>query len=88
VTRGPRPSINRWCAPTSARRQAAEASNGTINRELAALERALTLPVQGEKIQRRPYVPMLVENNARQGSFEHEQLDAVLRHLPALRDRQ
>jgi hypothetical protein len=44
--------------------------------------------VQGEKIQRRPYVPMLVENNARQGSFEHEQLDAVLRHLPALRDRQ
>ncbi len=65
-----------------AQRQAAEASNGTINRELAALKRALTLAVQGRKILTRPYVPMLAENNARQGFFEREQLDAVQRHLP------
>jgi hypothetical protein len=50
-----------------ARRQAAEASNGTINRELAALKRALTLAVQGRKILTRPYVPLLAENNARSG---------------------
>jgi integrase len=58
------------------------ATNGTINRELAALKRALTLAVQRRKILTRPYIPLLAENNARQGFFEHEQLTAVLRHLP------
>jgi len=65
-----------------AQRQTAEASNGTINRELAALKRALTLAVQAGKILRRPHIPMLVENNARQGFFERQQLEAVQRHLP------
>jgi integrase len=58
------------------------ATNATINRELAALKRALTLAVQGQKIQTRPHIPMLAENNARQGFFERDQLTAVLRHLP------
>jgi integrase len=58
-----------------ARRQAAGASNATINRELAALRRALTLAVQGRKILMRPYIPMLQENNARQGFFERDQLE-------------
>lgn len=65
-----------------AARQSAGASNATVNRELAALKRALTLAVQGRKILTRPYVPMLAENNARQGFFERDQLDAVQRHLP------
>jgi integrase len=65
-----------------ARRQAAGASNATVNRELAALKRALTLAVQGRKILTRPYIPMLQESNARQGFFERDQLDAVSRHLP------
>src|SRR5262249_21176114 len=65
-----------------ATRQAAGISNGTINRELAALKRALTLGVQGRKILTRPYIPMLQENNARQGFFEREQFDAVSRQLP------
>lgn len=65
-----------------ARRQAAGASNATINRELAALRRALTLAVQGRTILTRPYIPMLQENNARQGFFERDQLEAVTRHLP------
>jgi integrase len=58
------------------------ATNGTINRELAALKRSLTLAVQRRKILTRPYIPLLAENNARQGLFEPEQLTAVLRHLP------
>jgi integrase len=58
------------------------ATNGTINRELAALKRSLTLAVQRRKILTRPYIPLLAENNARQGLFEPEQLTAVLRQLP------
>jgi integrase len=57
-------------------------SNATINREVAALERALTLGVHGRKLLSRPYIPMLRENNVRQGFFERDQLDAVSRHLP------
>ena len=52
-----------------AQRQAAGASNGTINRELAALKRTLTLAVQAGKILRRSHIPMPVENNARQEFF-------------------
>jgi integrase len=65
-----------------ARRQAVNASNATINRELAALKRALTLGCQGQKILHRPYIPMLREDNARQGFFEPAQVEAVRRHLP------
>ena len=65
-----------------AQRQTDGVSNATINRELAALKRALTLAVQGRKILSRPYIPMLRENNARQGFFERDQLTAVSRHLP------
>jgi integrase len=65
-----------------AKRQADKASNATINRELAALKRALTLGCQGQKILHRPYIPMLREDNARQGFFEPAQVEAVRRHLP------
>ncbi len=58
------------------------ASNATINRELAALKRAYTLAVQGRKILTSPHIPMLVENNARQGFFERDQFEAVRHHLP------
>jgi integrase len=34
------------------------------------------------KLLMKPKVPMLQENNARQGFFEPEQFQAVLRHLP------
>jgi hypothetical protein len=49
------------------------ASNGTINRELAALRRAYTLGVDGQRIQRAPKIKALDENNARAGFFEREQ---------------
>jgi integrase len=65
-----------------ARRQAAGVSNATINRELAALRRAFKLAVKGDEILRQPHIPMLQENNVRQGFFERDQLEAVSRHLP------
>src|SRR5207302_1751229 len=50
---------------------------------LAALKRALTLGIQAQKILHRPYIPMLREDNTRQGFFEPAQVEAVKRHLPA-----
>jgi integrase len=65
-----------------AERLEARAAPATINRELAALKRMLSLAVQGERLQRMPYIEMLREDNARRGFFEREQLAAVRRHLP------
>ncbi|MFQ5830901.1 MAG: tyrosine-type recombinase/integrase [Candidatus Methylomirabilia bacterium] len=62
-------------------RQAEDAANGTINRELAALKRMYSLAVAAEKIHRAPRIKMLKENNTRQGFFEREQFEAVRRHL-------
>jgi integrase len=59
-----------------------EAENATINRELAALKRMFNLGLQAEKIQRRPYVPMLKENNVRTGFFEHDEFVAFRGALP------
>jgi integrase len=53
-----------------AKRQAEGAANATINRELAFLKRGFNLGIQAEKIMRKPYIPMLKENNVRQGFFE------------------
>jgi integrase len=63
-------------------RQGEGAANGTINRELAALKRALMLAHRAERIARMPFIEMLQEANAREGFFEREQFEAVCRHLP------
>ncbi len=63
-------------------RQAAKATNGTINRELAMAKRAFILGMDAGKITFRPKVPMLRENNVRAGFFERAQFEAVRRHLP------
>lgn len=65
------------------RRQAAGASNASINRDLIALKRMFTLAVQGGKLMTRPYIPLLKENNVRTGFFEPEQFKSVKNHLPA-----
>jgi integrase len=66
-----------------AERQAANAANAQINRELAALKRAFTLGVEGGKILTRPKIAMLEEHNVRQGFFERDQFEAVRTRLPA-----
>ena len=52
-------------------RQQEGAANATINRELAALGRAFTLAVQANRLSTRPHIPMLEEDNARQGFLDH-----------------
>ncbi len=65
-----------------ARRQAEGISNAEINRELAALKRAFNLGVQGEKIYRKPHIPMLKEDNIRKGFFEPGEFLVVREALP------
>ena len=52
-------------------RQEDESSNGSINRELAALKRMFSLAMQAEKLSSKPYIPSLEESNARQGFLDH-----------------
>lgn len=65
------------------KRQQCAASNAEINRELAVLKRAFSLAHKAGKLLHKPHIPMLKENNVRQGFFEREQFEAVMRHLPA-----
>ena len=66
----------------TAARQAAGASNGEINRELAALKRMYSLAIQAGKLFVKPYIPMLKKNNVRTGFFEREQFESIQAHLP------
>jgi integrase len=63
-------------------RQGEQAANGTINRELATLSRALRLGYENAKVHRLPIVQRLKEADARQGFFEDQQYGAVQRRLP------
>ena len=60
------------------------ASNGSVNRELAALKRIFNLAAKmtPPKVARVPYIPMLRENNVRRGFFEHHEFLALRRELP------
>jgi integrase len=64
------------------KRQAEGASNGEINRELAALKRMFNLALEVELITRKPVIKLLAEDNVRQGFFEPWEFDAVLAKLP------
>jgi integrase len=64
-----------------ATRQGERASNGTINRELAVLNKMLRLAYENNKLLRLPVVRKLKEGAPRQGFFEREQFEAVRRHL-------
>ncbi len=59
------------------------AENATINRELAALKRAFNLALKGEKILRKPYIPMLEEHNTRTGFLGEIEYLALRDALPA-----
>ncbi len=66
------------------KRQGEGARNATVNRDLAALRRMFSLAVKATppKVGRVPYIPMLQEDNARQGFFEHEDFEQVRAALP------
>jgi integrase len=57
------------------------ASNATINRELVTIKRAYSLGIQKRIVSDRPHITLLEEDNVRQGFFEREQLESVLKHL-------
>jgi len=60
------------------------AANATINRELAALKRMLNLGAKQTPpiVDRVPHIPMLRENNARKGFFEHGDFIKLREALP------
>jgi integrase len=62
-------------------RQRAGASNSTINRDLAVLNRMLRLAYEHNKLLRPPLIHKLKECAPRQGFFEREQFEAVRRYL-------
>ncbi len=71
--------VERQTAPTP---DAPRAANATINRELAALKRAFNLGVKGEKILRKPHIPMLDEHNTRKGFLGEIEYLALRNALP------
>jgi integrase len=66
-----------------AKRQSEEVSNASINRELSALKRMFTLAIQAGKLSSKSYIPMLEENNARQGFLDHACFLSLREALPA-----
>lgn len=64
------------------RRQDEGAANASINRELAALKRMFSLFVNAGQLSAKPYIPMLEENNARQGFLQHGDFLALQEKLP------
>ena len=65
-----------------AHRQDEEAASSTINRELAILKRAFRLAIQSGNLLHRPQIPMLSEDNVRQGFFEQSEFEDVRDALP------
>jgi len=60
------------------------AANATINRELSALKRMLSIGAKQTPpiVERVPHIPMLKENNIRKGFFEHHEFLALREALP------
>jgi integrase len=65
-------------------RRNAEASDATINRELAIMRRGFKLAMREDPplVRRMPYFPKLEEDNVRKGFLEPEQYEKLLEQLP------
>jgi len=70
------------CTRYAAKRKAAGAANGTVNRELNVLGRLLSLAVENKKLLVKPIIRKLEEAPARSGFFEDHQFQAVTKRLP------
>lgn len=57
-------------------------SNAAINRQTGALRQAFRLAARKRKISRVPYIPQLLEDNARQGFIEPAAFEALASKLP------
>ena len=64
-------------------RLAEGAANGTVNRELAFLKRAFNLGIKGERVNRKPWISMLKEDNVRKGFFEYHEYESLRQNCPA-----
>jgi integrase len=62
-------------------RQADDAANATINRELEVVGRAFALALTAGKLAFAPKVPTLREDNARQGFFDRAEYECVLSYI-------
>ncbi len=58
-------------------------SPATVNRECELVGAAYSLALKEDRIARKPHVPTLPEDNTRQNFFEEDQLDRIVKHLPA-----
>jgi integrase len=65
-----------------AARQDAGAANATVQLELAALRRMFNLAVQAQRLARRPHIPSLRVQNAREGFFAPADFDRLVSELP------
>jgi integrase len=60
------------------------AAPASVNRELAALKRMFSVAVQSRKgFRYRPHIPLLAEDNAREGFLEPADFETVRANLPA-----
>jgi integrase len=63
-------------------RQSEGAKNASINRELSCLKRMFPLASRAGLLGTKPYIPMLEENNARQGFMDYAEFLALRAALP------
>jgi integrase len=63
-------------------RQRQDAANASINRELAALKRMFKLAIESGRLRYAPHIPLLHENNAREGFVDHGIFVSLREHLP------
>ncbi len=65
-----------------AQRLAAGKARATVNREMQPLQQSLRLAQRQGRLGRVPYIALLREDNARQGFFERDEFERVVRQLP------